>query len=488
MTNILIIDPQEQFSQQLRSLAGTGINVTCVGTIAEGLKEASQGAAEVIFLNSRMPDGNGIDLLPKILASPSHPEVIVITDTGDPAEAERAIKSGAWDYMVRPSHPDEIISTFQRIVQYRAQKTSYRASMGLKKETFINIIGNCPQMKLCMEVLAQAAHSEANVLITGETGTGKELLALAIHQNSPRASRNFVVVDCAALPETLVESTLFGHEKGAYTGAEKQQVGLIKQADGGTLFLDEVGELPLSVQSSFLRVLQERRFRPVGGSQEIRSNFRLIAASNRNLRELLKRGQFRQDLLFRLQTFTVELPPLRNRMDDIKYLAMYHMGEICARYGIRLKEFSDIFFEALRRYDWPGNVRELVNALERSIISARDEPILFPKHLPVYLRIHLAQLSAHGQPPPSRDDCNSAERTPGLPRLREWRRKKMAEMERGYFQELLALANGNIREALRISGVSRSRLYSLLKKHRFSPKNTFTEPLFPTQNQEPTRS
>jgi len=189
-------------------------------------------------------------------------------------------------------------------------------------------------MEACLDLVAQASVSDANVLITGDTGTGKELFAWAIHKNSRRAEKNFVVVDCAALPETLVESILFGHEKGAYTGADKSREGLIIQADGGTLFLDEVAELSPSIQSSFLRVLQERRFRPIGRKEEITSNFRLIAASNRNLDELVKRGEFREDLLFRLQAFTLEIPALRDRREDIKDLVRYYVPKLCEDYGI----------------------------------------------------------------------------------------------------------------------------------------------------------
>jgi two-component system NtrC family response regulator len=321
-------------------------------------------------------------------------------------------------------------------------------------------------MKTCLELLAQASKSDANVLILGETGTGKELFAWAIHNNSTRSHKNFVVVDCAALPETLVESTLFGHERGAYTGAEKSQMGLIKQADGGTLFLDEVGELPLSVQSSFLRVLQERRFRPVGGSQEIRSDFRLIAASNRNLQEMVQRGQFRTDLLFRLQTLTIELPPLRKRPEDIKYLALFHMADLCARYGTGMKEFSPELMDLLHRYPWPGNVRELVNALERAIVSARHEPVLFPKHLPVHIRTEMARASASNGNSSKASNHERGDSPQAIPTLKDLRKDTLSEVERKYLKNLLGATGKNIQEACRISGLSRSRLYSLLKKHR----------------------
>ena len=255
------------------------------------------------------------------------------------------------------------------------------------------MVGNCAAIRKCLDIMAEAAQSDASVLIVGETGTGKEVCARAIHDNGPMAARNFVVVDCASLPDTLVESVLFGHEKGAFTGADRSQEGLIRQAHGGTLFLDEIGELPFGLQKTFLRVLQERRFRPVGGKWEVESNFRLVAATNRDLGKLAAEGYFRTDLLFRLTAFTIELPALRERRDDIRDLAVYYMMKICERYTIGTKGFSPEFLEALRAYEWPGNVRELINAMERAIASARHEPTLYPNHLPTEIRAKIARSS-----------------------------------------------------------------------------------------------
>ena len=216
--------------------------------------------------------------------------------------------------------------------------------MALKTE---GIVGASPRLGACLDTLAQAAGSDANVLITGETGTGKELFAWAIHKNSSRAGRSFVVVDCAALPETLVESTLFGHLRGAFTGADKPRDGLIKQADGGTLFLDEIGELSPSIQKAFLRVLQEKRFRPVGGGQEVSSDFRLIAATNRRLDDMARSGAFREDLLFRIRTLVLELPPLRDTKEDLRDLVVHYVVKFCEQYGVPMKSFSPEFHEVL---------------------------------------------------------------------------------------------------------------------------------------------
>lgn len=469
MASVLIIDEQTPSSQELGShLQNLGHGVNFAHTLAEGLHQVLSGAFEVAYLNPRMPDGAGLDWLPKMLSHYSHPEIIILTDSASPDEAEAAIQRGAWDYIERTSDLKSMAFPLFRALQYRAKKTSRPFYTALKRETFAEIISNSQQMKPAMDLLAQAAKSDANVLISGETGTGKELFAWAIHNNSSRAEKNFVVVDCASLPETLVESTLFGHERGAYTGAEKSQIGLIKQADEGTLFLDEVSQLPPSIQGSFLRVLQERRFRPVGGVQEVGSNFRLIAATNQNLNEMVRKVEFRKDLLFRLQTITIELPPLRNRPEDIRYLAIYHTSGLCERYGIGMKEFSAEFLEVLMNYHWPGNVRELVNALEKAIIAARYEPVLYPKHLPTQIRIQVARDTA------SRGDSAEALRKSSpkmpqsLPKLRDYRTASMAQMERKYLKDLLDLTGGNIPEAMRISGLSRSRLYGLLKKYQIA--------------------
>ena len=237
-------------------------------------------------------------------------------------------------------------------------------------------------MEACLELLVQAVGGDGNVLITGETGTGKELFAKAIHSHSPRAHKNFVVVDCGALPETLIESTLLGFEKGTFTGAERSQEGLIKQADGGTLFLDEVGELPLALQKAFLRVLQERRFRPLGAKQEVTSDFRLIAATNRDLEDMVGKDLFREDLLYRLRTLAIDIPPLRLRPEDVTELFFYYLPRLSKKAGMETKGFSPEFLEMLHRYPWPGNVRELIGALEAAIHSTGPSHILYPAHLP----------------------------------------------------------------------------------------------------------
>lgn len=466
MGNILIIDDDRLICESISgAVQRMGHIAHCAFTLQEGLMAASSSPFDVVFLDVKMPDGNGLDILPRIREIPSSPEVIILTGFGNPDGAELAIKNGAWDYIEKPCSLQAITLPLIRALQYREEKQKKRGPVNLKRE---EIIGSSQQMESCLDLVAQASGSDANVLITGETGTGKELFAWAIHKNSRRAEKNFVVVDCAALPETLVESILFGHEKGAYTGADKSREGLVLQADGGTLFLDEVGELPPSVQGSFLRVLHERRFRPIGRKEEIASNFRLIAASNRDLDELVKRREFRDDLLFRLRAFTLELPPLRERPEDIRELVRYYVPKLCEDYGITEKRLSPEFLDILVQYNWPGNVRELIHGLERAISGAPEDPILFPKHLPTHIRVGVARSSVR-EATKAEPDQGKGQVAKELPELQKYREAAIAEAERRYLEDLLSKSEGNVARACQVSGLSRSRLYALLKKYRLSP-------------------
>ncbi|MDD2466762.1 MAG: sigma-54 dependent transcriptional regulator [Desulfobulbus sp.] len=464
---ILIIDTDEPFINTLcGEINHMGHQVAVERTLGEGLKNATANPVDVIFLNAEMDDGSGLEALPLLIETASLPEVIILTDAADADQAEHAIKLGAWDYVERPATTRSMALSLVRAIQYRAKKNLHPPHSSLNKETREEIVGDSSQMRRCLDRLALSADSDANVLISGETGTGKELFAWAIHNNSNRAGRRFVVVDCASLPETLVESILFGYERGAFTGAEKNQSGLIKRADGGTLFLDEVGEMPLSVQKSFLRVLQEHKFRQIGGGAVLRSDFRLIAATNRDLNKMVHLHRFRKDLLYRLRAFTIELPSLRERLGDVHQIAFHHVAKFCESYQQPIKSFSPDFFEFLERYEWPGNIRELVNALERAVAAARQEPVLFPKHLPIYIRVNLARASVE-QDPEIRENIvigkTRAENTP-LPSLVDLREAAMSELEQGYLQDLMLRAT-TMQEACAISGLSRSRLYALLKKY-----------------------
>lgn len=463
MARILIIDDDELICQSLSLVARQkGYEATSTFTLGEGLEKATTEPFDVVFLDVNMPDGNGLDFLSKLPKLPSSPEIIIITGYGDPHGAELAIKCGAWDYLEKGASVKEISLSLFRALQYREQKQVGRATNNVVSIKRDGIVGNSACLKECLELVAQAAISDSSVLITGETGTGKELFARAVHQNSNRSNKQFVVVDCAALPEHLIEGMLFGHEKGAFTSADQAREGLILQADGGTLFLDEIGEMPLSLQKVFLRVLQEHRFRPVGSNRELESSFRLVTATNRNLNEMVESERFRSDLLFRISTFVIELPSVRERPEDIKELARYHSDRICEHYGTPTKEFSPDFLKMLAAYSWPGNVRELVNTLERTIASARFESTLFPKHLPIHLRIEVTKSAMKRESPSHQPTEHVASFS--LPQLHEVRDSVYANAEKQYLHDLMALTDNNVAEACRVSGLSQSRLYALLKK------------------------
>ena len=464
MARILIIDGDKLIRDWIaKVVTQLGHSFFNAPTLEEGLEKAQSEPFDIIFIDGRLPDRIGPDIIPKIKSTGSFPEIIVFSGLGDPDEAERAIKSGAWDYLEMPASSDAIKFPIIRALEYRAERALGKRIMVLKREA---IIGKSQKLNSCLELLAQAATSDANVLITGETGTGKELFAKAIHSNSPRAKGNFVVVDCTSLPETLVESVLFGHARGAFTGAVTSEEGLIKQADGGTLFLDEIGELPLLIQKSFLRVIQEHSFRPVGGRQEITSDFRLVAATNRKLEDMVREGRFREDLLFRLRTIAIESPPLREILEDIQELMEYFISTLCARFRLIQKGYTPEFWNIVNQYGWPGNVRELSQALEKALISAQDEPMLFPKHLPTYIRIQVAR-NSFMKNPASQGEPEMGASVPSVPpKLKELRKAAVSEAEKQYLKDLITFVGGDINKACRISGLSRSRFYTLLRKYR----------------------
>jgi two-component system, NtrC family, response regulator len=464
MAQILIIEDDQTVAKYLsKKINRLGHKATWSGTLRNGVETTGRIPFDVVFLDVCLPDGNGIDALPQIRRSPFEPEVIVMSGRPNMEDARAAIQKGAWDYIPKPDMDDKYIMLLQRTLQYREEVRNKRQQVSdLRLD---GIVGRSGAIRDCLGSVGKAAHSNANVLIAGTTGTGKELFARAIHNNSIRRKENLVVVDCAALPETLVESLLFGNVKGIYTGADRSRDGLVAQAHGGTLFLDEVGELPLSVQKVFLRVLQERRYRPVGGQKERGSDFRLIAATNRDLNTMVAEGHFREDLLYRLRTIELVLPPLKERREDIKPLADYFIAKTCHRIGMPLKEPSADFLDALLLYEWPGNVREMVNTIETAIASADDCRKIYARHLPDTIRIHVVRSSLPQPAGPlttiaSRHGLEGRE---AVPSLKEYRKQVAADAEREYLHALLVQTRYNVNTALRISKLSRSRFYELLK-------------------------
>lgn len=460
MTEVLIIDDDRKIVQVLSQLVeGMGFDVTTAYTLEDGLTLSLEKSFDIVLLDLEFPVGNGLQILPDLIDLPSPPEVIIITGTGDASGAELAFKYGTWGYIQKPFLFADVSLQITRALEYHREKGAVKQSTVLNRA---GIIGESAPIRTCLEEVARAADIDAGVLITGETGTGKELFARVIHENSRRSERSFVTVDCGALPETLVESTLFGHEKGAFTGAEKRQEGLVIQANGGTLFFDEIGDLPLKSQKALLRILQERRFRPLGGGQEIPVDFRLVSATNRNLDRMVAEKKFREDLLFRIRTVEIKLPPLRDRGSDIQEIAISMVHRLGRRYDIGLKGVSPEFLESLSTHPWPGNVRELINVMEFSLASAGQDPILYPKHLPPEFRtaqldFSRTHVTATGEGQNTVPELNNA--------FQSWT-EFQARTEKDYLQKLLEKAGGSRKEACRLSALSQSRLYALLEKHR----------------------
>lgn len=457
MAAILIIDDDPEFGHVLAEVVKSlGHTPSWAINLAQGLEMASRVKPEVIFLDVFLPDGNGLDAVAPLKDTPSRPEVIVVTGLVDAEGAESAIRGGAWDYIEKSSSPPQLALSLKRALRFRDAE---RAGLGrLRRE---HIAGDGARMGQVLALAARAAAGELPVLILGESGTGKELFARCIHENSSRAQAPFIVIDCASLPENLVESILFGHAKGAFTGADAPRLGLVKAADHGTLFLDEVGELPLATQKSFLRVLQEHKFRPVGGRDEVVSDFRLIAATNRNLEAMAECGAFRQDLFYRLRAAELCLPPLRHRLEDLSALAVHYLNRMPG--GPR--QASPELLEELALHHWPGNVRELFQALDKAAAMAGEEWQLYPEHLPQSVR-SVTMKERFRRRLPNRIKCgdDSLFLDPSsLPLYREHRDRSARMAERKYMEALFVAAGGSIMRARAISGLSRTRVYSLAK-------------------------
>lgn len=462
MARLLIIDDDVKICMVLsRLIENMGHKSFASHTLDEGRSLAFSEPYDVILLDLEFPEGNGLQILPELLKAPSLPEVIIITGTGDTRGAELAFKHGVWDFIQKPFTLEEASLPITRALQYRSEKGTAKLPVFIDRA---DIIGDSDAIRICLGEIARTSVTDSSVLITGETGTGKELFAKAIHQNSTRSKGPFITVDCGAMPETLAESTLFGHEKGAFTGADKRQEGLILQAAGGTLFLDEIGDLPLNIQASLLRVLQEHRIRPLGGKKELPVDFRLVSATNRDLDQMVKENKFRPDLLFRIRAIGIILPPLRNRKKDLQEIVVHKIHEMGQRYGLGLKGVSSDFLMHLNAHHWPGNVRELINVLEYSLAAAGQDPTLVPKHLPPEYRISRLDFDSENAKSTSEQKSVTLEIPSEFPSWSAYRR----QAEENYLRMLMAKAGDRRAEACSLSGISQSRLYDLLKKYHLS--------------------
>jgi two-component system NtrC family response regulator len=475
--SILIIDEQATIAASLKGLQEQlGIVLFAAPSLAEGFVVAEMEAVDVIFMRDILggePSGDRINDLQQLLPGT---EILLYSDKGDEQQAENALLSGAWDYVVSSNLEQNLPDILRRVVRYcRNKKEDIETKEKAVRQQLqhYGIIGSSSSMQNCLNLVARLGQSDASVLIYGETGTGKELFASAIHNISRRSGKKLVVVDCAALPTTLVESILFGHIRGSFTGADKTQQGLIKQADGGTLFLDEVAEMPLEIQKKFLRVLQEMNYYQVGSTTPQKSDFRLIAATNKDLETMVAEGTFREDLLFRLKTFQLELPPLRKRKTDITELVYHFRHLYCRKHKLKKKKLTTDYLAMLDRYEWPGNVRELFQAVEFSLESAQQSEILDTPHLPVNIRLAVTKKSMQEMADKTDDglEDNLPDQLSAMPTMKEDRELAVEKQEKRYLQKLLRLSGGNIKTCCETSGLSRSRLYDLLKKHGLSKKS-----------------
>jgi two-component system NtrC family response regulator len=385
---ILVVDDEPAQRELLGGfLAKRGWSVELAAGGAEALAILRRTAVDLVLADYRMPDLSGLELLKASQRLNPELPVVLITAYGSVASAVEAMKAGAYDYLTKPIELDELVHLVDRIAERQQLLTEVRELRTQLRERFRveGIIGESRQMQEVLSLVARVAPTPSTVLICGESGTGKELIAKAIHYNSPRRDRPFVKVNVSALPETLLESELFGHEKGAFTGATERRIGRFEAADGGTLFLDEIGDLPLALQVKLLRVLQEREIERLGSQRPIAVDIRILAATNQDLERAVRERHFRADLYYRLNVFPIVLPPLRERSEDLPLLIEFLLQTFAARLGKPVMALSRQAMDVLMKYDYPGNVRELENILERAIILARHETI-YVEDLPLHLR------------------------------------------------------------------------------------------------------
>ncbi len=436
---ILVVDDEQSMQEFLEIfLRSEGYEVATAGDVASARLHLESNDFDVVITDVQMPDGSGIELLHSVLDVSAETVVIVITAFASTETAIAAMKQGAYDYITKPFKVDEMRIVVEKALEKKLLSTENKRlrSELRSQERDRSIIGNSGVMQRVYDLVAQVADTKANVLVTGESGTGKEMVARAIHQGGERRDKPFVVVNCAAIPENLLESELFGHVKGAFTGAVQGKAGLFEVADGGTLFLDEVGELPPPLQVKLLRAIQEKSFRRVGGTSDQTADVRIVAATNRRLDEEVQAGRFREDLYYRLNVIEIPLPPLRDRPDDIALLVDHFLAKYSEELGKPVEGCSEAVLRKLLDYSFPGNVRELENVIERAVALSR-EPVIQVDSLPP------AVLDPAG---PTRQSRIPAEGV-NLDQL-------MEDYERSLLLEALGPAGGVKKKAAQLLGIS----------------------------------
>ncbi len=441
---VLIIEDDALMRKSLASFCRqNSYEAILAESASEGLRLFSTHNVNVVLLDMRLPDGSGLEVLAKLRALDEEVAVIMMTAFPDLKSAVETVKLGAFDYVTKPFEVAELRQTIRKAVQIGALKNEVmRLKHEMPREKFPEMLGSSPAILNVKAMISRVGATNTPVLITGESGTGKELTANAIHSSSDRRNKPLVKINCSALPLQLLESELFGYEKGAFTGAEQRKPGLFELAHGGSLFLDEISEMDLGMQPKLLRIIEGHPFRRLGGTKDLHVDVRILAASNRSMEEMVRKGAFREDLYYRLSAFVIELPPLRRRREDILLFAGHFLKKCSADMRKPVQGMSAEAKKILRDYNWRGNVRELRNIIERAVILC-DEPEIGVAHLP-------APLLPQAQPPavsPQDDDWT------------------LAEMEKRHILWVLEQANGNKSEATRRLGIARSTFDQKLKKY-----------------------
>jgi len=440
-TTILVVDDEDIVRESLRDwLDGVGYKVDTAESAEKALRIIKQKKIKIMIADLIMPGMNGIELMKKAREIVPTISTVIITAHGTIQTAITAIREGAYDYVEKPFCPEKVELLIKNLVEHQ-DLVEENISLRRKIEdrfNFEGIIAKSPKMLKIIELIKTVAPTNATVLIIGKTGTGKEVIARAIHHQSPRRNKPFIATSCAALPESLLESELFGHEKGAFTGAVERKKGKFEAGDKGTLFLDEIGEINANTQIHLLRALEEKKITRVGGNEEINVDVRVIAATNRNLKSRIEQGMFREDLYYRLNVVTIGLPPLKDRMEDILPLAEHFLKKYAEENNKRIRNFSDDVVEFMLNYSWPGNVRELENMIERGVILSKNTAIALDE---------LPQDIIHPTPAEG---------------------KTVEAVTRNHIINVLEETKGNISKAAEILGIRRMTLYNKLKKYNYT--------------------
>jgi len=461
--SILIIDDEQVICKGCRlALSDEQRFVEICTTGKAGLEATLNGAYDVVLLDMKLPDMDGMEILKTIRKEKAETYVIVMTGYSTVRNAVEAMKLGAFDYLAKPFTDDELIIVVGKAVE---KKRLVEENISLRKELLIrrgfsNIVGESPSMLRIFRLVEKVAPTDSTVLIYGESGTGKELFAGALHAHSHRTARQFVAVDCSTLSPGLLESELFGHVKGAFTGAIQDKAGIFEVADKGTLFLDDIANLSLDIQAKLLRVLEAHEYKPVGASHAKKTTARIIAATNKDLKAMVDEGEFREDLYYRLNVFPIYLPPLRERKDDIPKLAYHFLLHFCRKTGKRIEGFTDDALETLMNYDWPGNVRQLKNVIERLVIMSDTNTLDL-----IYLLEHLQMrrpLKADSIPD-TVEDLNAIKK-----HLLE---NTFGQIQKAFIIKALKASNGNVSRAAEDIGMKRPNFHALMRKHNISAQD-----------------